>query len=112
MAAGAKISIKVITIAIGIPVGIATRKVVERTWEAARPGEGPRKPTDEGVQWGDAIAWGALSAVGIVIADLLTRRSAEAAYQALTGNPPPPGKPSKAHKKLSKASQKSPATDD
>lgn len=112
MAAGAKISIKVITVAIGIPVGIATRKVVERTWEAARPGEGPRKPTEEGVQWGDAIAWGALSAVGIVIADLLTRRSAEAAYQALTGNPPPPGKPSKAHKKLSKASEKSPATDD
>jgi hypothetical protein len=112
MAVGAKIGMKVISIAVGIPVGIATRKAVEQAWHVARPDDPPRKPAENNVRWSDAIAWGALSAVGIVVADLLTRRSTEAAYRAITGNEPPPGKASKGPKKLSKASEKSPATAD
>jgi uncharacterized protein DUF4235 len=112
MPAGAKISVKVLSIAIGIPVGIATRKLVERTWEAAGPTDRPRKPGEDGVAFADAVAWGALSAVGIVIADMITRRGAEAAYELITGNPAPPGKPSKAHKKLGQASEKSKVTED
>ncbi|WP_375477123.1 DUF4235 domain-containing protein [uncultured Jatrophihabitans sp.] len=112
MAAGAKIGIKVISIVIGIPVGIATRKIVEKAWETARPEAPPRKPTDADVHWSDAVAWGALSAVGIVVADLLTRRSAEAAYSAITGNAAPPPKPSKGSKKLQQAAEKSPATNE
>ena len=34
---GAKIGMKVVTIAVGIPIGIATRKLVERVWIAAGP---------------------------------------------------------------------------
>ena len=90
MAAVAKLGIKLMSTFIGIPVGIMTKKVVERTWIAARPEDPPRKPSDEGVRWGDAIAWAALSAAGIVVADLVTRRSAQAAYRAITGNEPPP----------------------
>ena len=112
MAAGGKIGVKVLTIALGIPIGIVTRKIVERTWEAAGPTDRPRKPGEDGVAFADAIAWGALSAVGIVVADMITRRSAEAAYSAITGNQPPPGKPSKAHKKLGQASEKSKVTED
>jgi hypothetical protein len=112
MAAGAKIGVKVMTVLIGIPVSIATRKLVERTWHAARPEDPARKPSEENVQWADAIGWAALSAVGIVIADLVTRRSAAVAYQAITGNEPPPSKPHKGVKKLEKASEKSPATAD
>ena len=112
MAAAAKITIKAMSIVIGIPVGIATKKAVERVWIMARPEDPPRKPTESQVRWGDAIAWGALSAVGIVVADLVTRRSAEAAYRALTGNEPPPGKPNKAAKALAKASEKAKATAD
>jgi uncharacterized protein DUF4235 len=112
MAVGAKIGMKLMTVVIGIPVGIATRKVVEKTWDAARPGDAPRKPTEEGVQWGDAIAWGALSAIGIVVADMITRRGAAAAFEALTGTPAPPAKAAKASKKLAKASEKTPATED
>ena len=103
MAAVAKIGIKVISMVVGIPVGIATKKVVERTWLALRPEDPPRKPSDTDVRWGDAVAWGALSAAGIVAAELLTRRGAEAAYKAITGNPPPTPKPGKGAKNLAKA---------
>lgn len=112
MAIGAKIGMKVISIAIGIPVGIATRKAVERAWALARPDQPPRKPTDPGVQWTDAVAWAALSGVGIVLADLLTRRGSEVAYQAITGSPAPEPKPGKDAKKLQKAQEKAKVTDD
>lgn len=112
MAAGAKIGVKLLTIVIGIPVGIATRQLVERAWAATGDADRARKPTEEGVQLADAVAWGALSAVGIVVGDLVTRRSAEAAFRALTGNPAPPGKASKASKKLEKAAEKAGVTED
>jgi hypothetical protein len=101
MAAAAKIAMKMISVVVGIPVGIATKKVVERTWLAFRPDDPPRKPSEPDVHWVDAIGWGALSAAGIVAAELLTRRSSEAAYKAIIGSPPPPPKkPSKDKKKL------------
>ena len=112
MAAGAKIGIKAMSMVIGIPVGIVTRKAIERLWIAVRPDDPPRKPTDADVRWGDAITWAALSATGIVVADLLSRRSAEAAFRAITGTQPPPTKAGKAPKKLAKASEKSKATAD
>jgi len=114
MAVAAKVTIKAMSIVIGIPVSIATKKAVERVWSAARPEQPPRKATESGVRWDDAIAWGALSAISIVVADLVTRRSAEAAYRALTGNEPPvkADKAGKAAKKLAKASEKSKATAD
>jgi hypothetical protein len=95
MSAAGKIGIKLITIAIGIPVSIATRKLVEAGWNAARPENPPRKPSEEGVRWVDAIAWGVVSAAGVVVADLITRRSAEVTFRAITGNEPPPGKQDK-----------------
>jgi uncharacterized protein DUF4235 len=107
VAAAAKFAVKAISIVIGIPIGIATRKAIDRAWHVARPDNPPRKPSEEGVRLTDAIAWGALSAAAIVGADLLTRRGAEATYQAITGNPPPPGKQAKASKKLEKAMEKS-----
>lgn len=102
MAAGAKVGMKVISFVIGIPVGIMTKKVVERSWTAVRPQDPPRKPSEADVRFMDAVGWAALSAIGIVVAELITRRSTEVAYQALTGNPPPPPKPGKDAKKLAK----------
>jgi len=112
MAAAAKITMKAMSLVIGIPVGIATKKAVEQVWALARPEHPPRKASENDVRWSDAVAWAALSAVGIVVADLATRRGTEAAYRAITGNEPPAGKPGKAPKKLAKASEKSKATAD
>jgi hypothetical protein len=53
-----------------------------------------------------------MSAAGVVVADLVTRRSAEATYRAVTGNEPPPPKPSKAEKKAVKSRQKAGVTNE
>jgi hypothetical protein len=108
MAVGAKIGMKAISVVIGIPVGIVTKKLVERAWIAARPEDPPRKPSEPEVRWTDALGWAALSAAGVVVAELVTQRSAKATFKALTGNEPPTqpikdendGKNKKAKKKV------------
>lgn len=107
-----KIGMKVTTIIIGIPVGIATKKVVEAAWAAMRPDDPPRKPHDSGVRWADAVSWAALSASGVVAADLLTRKGAESLWRVVMGTEPPPPKVSKAQKKLEAAQEKVSATRD
>lgn len=87
-----KMGMKVLTIVVGIPVGIVTRKVVERIWIAAGP-DRPRQATDAEVQWADAIGWAALTAIGMVVADLVTRKGAEEVYRVAFAKEPPPSKP-------------------
>jgi hypothetical protein len=101
-----KLGMKVTTIIVGIPVGIATKKAIEHAWAALRPNDPPRKPNETGVRWGDAISWAALSAAGVVAADLITRRGAESAWRAIMGTEPPAAKTSKAQKKLEAAQDK------
>ena len=84
---GGKLTMKVLTVAIGIPIGIASRSAVERVWIAAGP-DRPREAKDDGVQWADAIGWAALMGVGMTVADLLTRKSAEEAYRFFLGAKP------------------------
>ena len=102
----AKLTMKILTVAVGVPVAKATKKVVERAWEAARPADTPRRPTERGVRWVDAIGWAALSAAGVVAADLLTRKGAEELWRTLLGTEPPPSPRTKAQKKLEKAQEK------
>ena len=89
---GAKVTMKLITMAVGIPIGIVTKNVVERIWVAAGP-DSPRTADDEGVQWADAISWAALTAVAMTVADLLTRKGAEEIYRMAFAKTPPPAKP-------------------
>jgi hypothetical protein len=112
MAAGSKIAIKLIGVVIGIPVSIATRKAVERAWAVARPDDPPRSPSDRDVRLVDAIVWGALSAAGVVIADLVSKRGAEATFKAITGNEPPPPKRSKSEKKAEQSREKAGITEE
>jgi len=106
MSAGSAIGMKVLNIAIGIPVGIVTKRVVERVWLAARPENPPRKTNQKGVVWADAVTWAALSGAGVVVHELATRRGSEVAFRAITGNEPPPPPPSKAEKKAAKKAAK------
>jgi hypothetical protein len=104
---GGKISLKIMTIAVGIPVGIATRKVVEKVWIAAGP-DRPRKTSDDGVQWADAISWAVLTGVGMAVADLVTRKGAAEVYRTLLGSEPSASIKPKASKKVAKAEPKYP----
>lgn len=99
MGVGAKITMKLITVSISVPTTMVTKKLIEKAWLAARPDDPPRRANDADVTWADALAWGAMSAAGLVLADLVTRRGAESAFRALTGNEPPTSA-SKSPKKL------------
>src|SRR3954452_5252320 len=89
MAVAGQIGIKVMSVIIGIPIGIASKKAVERAWLAIRPDDPPRKPSEPDVRWTDALGWAALSAAGIVLAELITQTGAKVAFKAITGNEPP-----------------------
>lgn len=99
----ARLVMKGFSIAVGIPVGIATKRLVEEVWSIARPADPPRKPNDSGVIWRDAITWAALSAVGIVVAELVTRKGAEEVWRTLIGTEPPAPKATKGARKLAAA---------
>ena len=89
---------KITTIAIGIPVGIAAKKGVDRAWAAARPDKPPRAAKDPDVSWGDALGWAALSAVGVAVAELVTMKGASTIWRSLVGAEPPPVKKAEAER--------------
>ena len=94
-----KLGFKLVSVAVGIPVGILTRKIIGRLWLVARPADPPRQSADPQVRWADALGWAALSAAGVAATELITSKGAVSLYRSLTGSPPPPPKPSKAAKK-------------
>jgi hypothetical protein len=100
-----KLTMKVLTVALGIPIGIATKKAVARTWTAFRPQQPPHSGDENDVRWGDAIGYAALASAAAVAAKLITRKGAEHTYRTLTGMEPPPPSPTKAQKKLAKAQE-------
>jgi hypothetical protein len=94
-----RLTMKIMTVAVTIPVGIATKAVVVRAWSAVRPADAPRKPGEDGVKWGDAVAWASLSAAGVVVTNLVARKGAEELWRTILGGDPPPRKLSRAEKK-------------
>jgi hypothetical protein len=101
-----KIGMKVLTIAVGIPVGIITKKLVARTWVTVRPQNPPHSAKERDARWGDAVGYAALASAAAVTAKLATRKGAESTWRTLTGLEPPPPAPTKAEKKLAKADKK------
>jgi hypothetical protein len=106
---GAKVVLKVVTIGVGIPVGLASRKFVEKVWVAAGP-DRPHEAKDDGVQWMDAISWAALTAITMAAADLITRKGAEEIYHTIVGEKPPVTARPGASRHVRKAKPKFPET--
>jgi hypothetical protein len=104
--AGSRIGMKLLSTLIGIPVGIATKRLVEKTWLAARPQDPPKHAHDATARWSDALGWAALSAAGVAATEIVTRKGAETAYRKVFHAEPPPPKPTKSEKKAQKKAQK------
>jgi len=103
--AAGKLVMKVLTVAIGIPVGKATKRAVDGAWAKTRGDETTRDPKSSSARWADAIGWAALSAAGVAFTKLATRKGAEHTYKAVLGVEPPPPPPSKSEKKAAKAAK-------
>lgn len=103
---GGKLGMKVMTILVGIPIARVSKKMVARTWVAARPEDPPHGLKERDVKWSDAVGYAALAAAGAAATKLVTRKGAETSYRKLTGLEPPPPPPTKAQKKLAKVEKK------
>jgi hypothetical protein len=97
-----RLTMKIMTVVVSIPVGIATKKAVDKLWATARPADAPRKPGERGVKWADAVGWAALSAAGIVVTNLVARKGAEELWRTVVGGEPPPRSLTKDEKKQAK----------
>jgi hypothetical protein len=100
-----KIGMKVLTIAVGVPVGIATRKAVARLWVAFRPEQPAHTVKDREARWADVMGYAALAGAGGVAAKLLTRKGAETTYRKLLGVEPPAAGPTREQKRLQQATE-------
>lgn len=103
---GGKVSMKILTIVLRIPIAIAMRKLIAKVWADARPDAQKRVPSEAGVRFSDALAWAALSGASVAATQLITRRTAEGTYRVVTGSEPPPPPPTKAEKKAAKKEAK------
>lgn len=84
-----RIGWKITTIAVGIPVGIAVKKSIDKAWAAARPGNPSHEAKDPDVAWGDALAWAALSALGVAVTQVVAAKGAASLWRRLIGAEPP-----------------------
>ena len=103
---GSRVGMKLLSTLVGIPVGIVTKRLIEKTWLAARPDDPPKQVHDTKAKWADAVGWAALSAAGVAATEIATRKGAETAYRTVFRSEPPPPKLSKAEKKADKETQK------
>lgn len=111
--AASKSTIKILTIVIAIPVGVASKRVVARVWATARPDAQLRRTSQSGASWGDTLGWAVLSTAGVVVTELVSRRTAEAAYRAALGIEPPSlvsRQQRRAERRAAKAAQNAPIT--
>lgn len=97
-----KIGVKLLTVAVGIPVGIVTKKLVEKTWSAVGPKDPPHTELQSRQRVAEAAGYAALTAAATVVARTLSRRGGEKAWKAITGLEPPPPPLSKDEKKAAK----------
>lgn len=73
----------------GVVAAAAVKKGLSAAWRGAGSGDPPDDPADPLTPWKDALLWTIASAVGIALAQLATRRGADAGWRKLTGAPPP-----------------------
>ena len=84
-----KLGWKVVTLIFALPISMVVSKLIEKTWAKARPNDPPRDPASPGTTWMDALAWAAVSGIGVAAGRVLASRGAAKAWRGLTGSEPP-----------------------
>jgi hypothetical protein len=86
---------RILTYAISIPAGIATRRAVARLWTSIGPadrGSPPRSPSDPNATLREAVIWTTISAAGVAVAENVTTRGAAVSWRIVMGGEPPPAR--------------------
>lgn len=82
---------KALSVASGALAAIAVRKLLSAMWPGSS--EPPLNPADRRIDWTSAMVWGVASGIGAGVARVVSKRTAAAAWEKATGNPPPGIKP-------------------
>ena len=69
--------------------GALVQGLLEGGWRLATDEEPPADPTHPDTSWGQALAWTAMTALGVGLAQLAARRGAAILWTQATGEAPP-----------------------
>jgi len=70
--------------------GVAARKMLDRSWTVVRDRPPPRNVARSGVDWREALLWGATTAAVVAAARLLARGATGELERRVTGTAPEP----------------------
>jgi hypothetical protein len=69
--------------------GTLVKRALDSGWRAATDDDPPDKPESLKIGWKEALAWTAISAVIVGVAELSARRGAALGWRHVTGKRPP-----------------------
>lgn len=78
---------KALSLVTGAGAAIAVRNLLSSVWPGSNTP--PLNPADRRINWTDALAWAVASGIGAGLARVVSKRTAAAAWEKATGNPPP-----------------------
>lgn len=73
-----------ISFAAAFAFGMVVQMVLKKTWRHTFGHEPPLNPSQPGVNWGEALAWGVATGAAAGAVKVLTRRGSDLARQRLT----------------------------
>lgn len=66
---------------LGTLAGLSARHFLAKGWEAATDDPPPSNPVNEGVTWGEALTWAAVSGVTVGLVRVFAHRAVAGAWQ-------------------------------
>jgi hypothetical protein len=84
-----EIAWKIAAAGTGLLAAAAARGTIKTIWRSTRGGEPPEHPESPHTDWGDAIAWAALTGVAVAVSELVVRRLTASTWQQARGHLPP-----------------------
>lgn len=84
-----KLLFKVMRILVAIPVAKAVSRLVDKSWQAARPRDPQHDPKRHDTKIADALTWAAITGVGAAATKVITSKGAAEMWRVVIGTEPP-----------------------
>ena len=79
----------VFSLVAGLGAAALTRKLLDRSWQAAAGKNPPENPADPDVSLGEAVLWASITGAAVALARMIAQRRAASYYTRSTGHLPP-----------------------
>jgi len=75
---------ELVSLLVAFAAGALLQMLLKKFWHSAFGREAPLNPSQPGVKWGEAIAWGLATGAAAGVVKVVARRSTDLAQQRLT----------------------------